>query len=145
MNLHLLPSLVGKLRARKRVGRGVGSGRGFHTSGRGSKGTKARNTVHMYFEGGQLPLVRRLPHFSGFRLYRSGTLALRVDQAVHFAEAGALSVEIIRNNPQFSRAPYRGVKLIAGRKTLSEPFIVTGIQVTPGARQQIEDAGGSVQ
>lgn len=57
--------------AKKRVGRGYGSGKGGHTTGRGSKGQKARGKVRSTFEGGQLPLVRRLPRRGGFRPYRA--------------------------------------------------------------------------
>ena len=61
-NLHPSP---GAVKLRKRVGRGEGSGRG-KTAGRGTKGTKARGEVHTFFEGGQMPLVRRIPKLKGF-------------------------------------------------------------------------------
>ena len=65
MELHKLSRIVaGK---KKRVGRGYGSGKGGHTTGRGAKGQKVRNRVRPAFEGGQLPLVRRLPRRGGFR------------------------------------------------------------------------------
>ena len=67
MKLHDLSSPRGTTKNRKRVGRGTGSGHGTF-SGRGSKGQKARTAphIHPYFEGGQLPLSRRLPHKRGF-------------------------------------------------------------------------------
>lgn len=52
-------------KSKKRLGRGYGSGRGGHTSSRGQKGQKARNTVPIWFEGGQLPLIRRTPFIRG--------------------------------------------------------------------------------
>ncbi|KRT67687.1 MAG: 50S ribosomal protein L15, large subunit ribosomal protein L15 [candidate division WWE3 bacterium CSP1-7] len=59
MELHELTRIVkGK---KKRVGRGYGSGKGGHTTGRGAKGQKVRNRVRSSFEGGQIPLARRLP------------------------------------------------------------------------------------
>lgn len=55
---------------KKRVGRGYGSGKGGHTTGRGAKGQKVRGKIKLVFEGGQLPLVRRLPRRGGFRSHR---------------------------------------------------------------------------
>jgi large subunit ribosomal protein L15 len=65
MELHELTKIV--KRRKKRVGRGYGSGKGGHTTGRGAKGQKIRNKLRPSFEGGQLPLVRRLPRRGGFR------------------------------------------------------------------------------
>uniref|UniRef100_A0A831Z1B9 50S ribosomal protein L15 n=1 Tax=candidate division WWE3 bacterium TaxID=2053526 RepID=A0A831Z1B9_UNCKA len=59
MHLHELSKIVGG--RKKRVGRGYGSGKGGHTTGRGAKGQKVRGRIRATFEGGQLPLVRRLP------------------------------------------------------------------------------------
>lgn len=63
MELSKLPKL-GR-RSKKRVGRGYGSGKGGHTVGRGAKGNKARGKIPIWFEGGQLPLIRRLPFLRG--------------------------------------------------------------------------------
>lgn len=68
MELHSLSKIVKK--AKKRVGRGYGSGKGGHTTGRGTKGQKARGKVKATFEGGQLSLAKRLPRKKGFRPYR---------------------------------------------------------------------------
>lgn len=61
-------------RAKKRVGRGYGSGKGGHTTGRGAKGQKVRSKVRATFEGGQLSLVRRLPRMGGFLSHRKRIL-----------------------------------------------------------------------
>src|SRR3989344_706766 len=63
MKIHELPAVV--QRGKKRVGRGYGSGKGGHTVGRGAKGNKARGKIPLWFEGGQLPLIRRLPFQRG--------------------------------------------------------------------------------
>ncbi|MFZ2202372.1 MAG: 50S ribosomal protein L15, partial [Microgenomates group bacterium] len=55
----------------KRLGRGGGSGKGFHTVGRGQKGQKTRGTIPVWFEGGQLPLIRRTPFVRGKRRFKS--------------------------------------------------------------------------
>ena len=65
IQLNQLSPLKGRKRSKKRVGRGQGSGKGSHTSGRGAKGQKVRGKVHLYFEGGQLPITKRLPHQRG--------------------------------------------------------------------------------
>src|SRR5918999_3043544 len=65
MKPHELKPAEGSHKKRKRVGRGEGSGKG-KTAGRGTKGTKARGEVHLFFEGGQMPLVRRIPKLKGF-------------------------------------------------------------------------------
>lgn len=66
MELQRLPKLKGKKRPAKRIGRGYGSGKGGHTVGRGQKGQKARGKMSPGFEGGQLPLGKRLPVRKGF-------------------------------------------------------------------------------
>ena len=66
MKPHELASPPGARKGRKRVGRGEAAG-GGKTAGRGTKGTKARGQVHPFFEGGQMPLARRLPKLKGFR------------------------------------------------------------------------------
>lgn len=66
MKPHDLKPPAGARKARKRVGRGEGSGYG-KTAGRGTKGTKARNRVRTFFEGGQMPLTRRVPKLKGFK------------------------------------------------------------------------------
>lgn len=71
LNLSSLNKLVGKRRSGKRVGRGYGSGKGGHTSGRGQKGQKARGKIKDTFEGGQQPLYKRLPHRKGFKSIHS--------------------------------------------------------------------------
>src|SRR5918997_2081850 len=65
MKPHNLHPSDGAVKPRKRVGRGEGSGRG-KTAGRGTKGTKARGEVHIFFEGGQMPITRRIPKLKGF-------------------------------------------------------------------------------
>src|ERR671921_717040 len=66
MKPHDLKPAEGSHKRKKRVGRGDGSGRG-KTAGRGTKGSRARGEVHIFFEGGQMPLARRLPKLKGFR------------------------------------------------------------------------------
>ena len=69
MNISTLPTLT--RRPKKRLGRGYGSGKGGHTSSRGAKGQHARNKVAIWFEGGQLPLIKRLPFQRGKGRFKS--------------------------------------------------------------------------
>ncbi len=71
MNIHSLPKI--RSRSQKRIGRGYGSGKGGHTSSRGNKGQHARNSVAIWFEGGQLPLIKRLPFQRGKSRFKSLT------------------------------------------------------------------------
>ena len=89
MQLHDLKPVVGAKQPRVRVGRGSGAGRG-KTAGKGTKGQNARSgrSVAPYFEGGQLPLVRRLPHLPGFNnLWRIEFKPVNLDRLTVF-EAG---------------------------------------------------------
>ena len=65
IKVHDLKPAPGSTKGRKRVGRGI-AGKGGKTAGRGHKGQKARDTVPAYFEGGQMPLIRRVPKLKGF-------------------------------------------------------------------------------
>jgi len=67
INLNNLAGITARKRGKKRVGRGQGSGKGSHTTGRGAKGQKIRGKVSLHFEGGQLPITKRLPHQKGFK------------------------------------------------------------------------------
>ena len=69
MNLHSLPQTTA--RAKKRRGQGYGSGKGGHTSGRGQKGQRSRGGISLWFEGGQLPQIRRFPFVRGKRRFVS--------------------------------------------------------------------------
>jgi large subunit ribosomal protein L15 len=143
MRLNDLKPADGSKSARKRVGRGIGSGLG-KTAGRGHKGQKARaGGFHKVgFEGGQMPLQRRLPKV-GFRSRK----ARRVDE-IRLGELGRLegdvvSLESLRAVGLIDRA-VRQVKLIKSG-SIERAVTVRGVGVTAGARAAIEAAGGSVE
>jgi large subunit ribosomal protein L15 len=143
MRLNDLKPAAGSKSARKRVGRGIGSGLG-KTAGRGHKGQKARaGGFHKVgFEGGQMPLQRRLPKV-GFRSRK----ARRVDE-IRLGELGRLegdvvSLESLRAVGLIDRA-VRQVKLIKSG-SIERAVTVRGVGVTAGARAAIEAAGGSVE
>ena len=142
MQLNSLKPAAGSNKARKRVGRGIGSGLG-KTAGRGHKGQKSRSGgFHKIgFEGGQMPLQRRLPK-RGFVSPRAGLVAeVRLsdlqrmkDDVVDMAALHAAGV--------VSRFARRAKLILSGK--LERAVTVQGIGVTKGARAAIEAAGGKV-
>lgn len=142
MKPHELKPVAGAHRARKRVGRGEGSGKG-KTAGRGTKGTKARGSVPTFFEGGQMPLTRRVPKLKGF------TPPTRtIYGAVNVGALGALDASEI--GPDELRAAGlvrkhdRLVKLL-GNGEIGRAIKVRAHAASAAARTKIESAGGTVE
>jgi large subunit ribosomal protein L15 len=142
MRLHELKSPRGARRARRRVGRGEGSGRG-KTAGRGTKGTRARGSVPLFFEGGQMPLVRRLPKRKGFR-----PINRIVYGTVNVSELGRMEAS------EIGPAELRATGLVRKRdriiKVLGQGDIDRAVTVkahafSDAAKQKIEAAGGKVE
>lgn len=140
---HLLPSLM--TRAKKRLGRGIGSGKGGHTASRGTKGQKSRRgaKVPLRFEGGNLPLIKRLPMIRGkgrLKQVRAHVeLTLTDLDRLTQDQVSLDTLRLARLVPNTSTS----VKVIA-TGTLSRPVTLTGIRVSSTARQLIEKAGGQV-
>ena len=141
LKLHDLRPAPGSKTARTRVGRGEAS-KG-KTAGRGTKGTKARNTVPFGFEGGQMPLHMRLPKLRGF------TNPFRVEyQPVNlatlqelFPEGGTVTVEeLVANGAVRKNQPVK----VLGSGDLSVKLDVTAQKFSASAEQKIAAAGGSV-
>jgi len=143
MKLNTLSPAAGSKPARKRVGRGIGSGLG-KTGGRGHKGQKSRSggTVRPGFEGGQMPLKQRLPKF-GFTSRKSlvsGEVRLNEIAKV---EGDVVTLETLKqaglltNNIKFAKVVLSG--------EISRSVTVQGLGVTKGARAAIEAAGGKIE
>jgi len=143
MYLNSIQPAPGAKKPKKRLGRGIGSGLG-KTGGRGHKGQKARAGGYhkVGFEGGQMPIQRRLPKF-GFRSLKALTrdevrlneLALVTAEAVDLLSLKAAGL---------IRGDVTDVKIIASGK-IDRAVTVRGIRVTAGARAAIEAAGGKVE
>ena len=143
MRLNDVSPGAGAKRARKRRGRGVASGLG-KTGGRGHKGQKSRagGGVRRGFEGGQMPLQRRLPKF-GFTSRKSLLRAdLRVASLDRLADVH-VSLESLRTSGLIGRS-VRYVKIF-GTARLRRGYEVRGIPVSNGARASIEASGGRVE
>jgi len=143
MYLNSIHPAPGAKKPKKRLGRGIGSGLG-KTAGRGHKGQKARAGGYhkVGFEGGQMPIQRRLPKF-GFRSLK----ALTRDE-VRLNELALVTAEVVDLLSLKAAGVIRGdvldVKVIASGK-IDRAVTVRGIRVTAGARAAIEAAGGKVE
>ena len=142
MELNTIQPALGSKRPRRRVGRGIGSGLG-KTAGRGHKGQKSRaGGFHKVgFEGGQMPLQRRLPK----RGFKSAALKYNAEITLSDLERlGADEVDVLaRKQAGLGRALVRVVKVIRSGE-LKRAVKLTGIGATKGAREAIEAAGGSL-
>lgn len=143
MHLNTLAPVAGSKKAKKRVGRGIGSGLG-KTAGRGHKGLKSRSggKVKPGFEGGQMPLQKRLPKY-GF----SSRIAL-VSSEIRLSELNKIDGEIVSldtlRSANLINQNIKQVKIFLSGK-LEKAVVVKGLSVTKGAKSAIEAAGGSVQ
>ncbi len=142
MELNTIKPAAGSKKNRRRVGRGGGSGLG-KTAGRGHKGQKARaGGFHKVgFEGGQMPLQRRLP--------KRGFLATTITKAAEVrsgdlakAGAGAIDLEGLKKAGLVAADAKRAKIILAGK--VDKAFTVSGIAASKGAKAAIEKAGGSI-
>ncbi len=143
MKLNTLKPANGAKRTRKRVGRGIGSGLG-KTGGRGDKGQRSRSggSTPRGFEGGQMPLQRRLPK-SGFT---SRTAIQRAQVRLHElskVDAEVIDLDALRAAGIIGHNIRRAKVMLSG--TLDRAVVLKGIGVTKGARAAIEATGGRVE
>ena len=142
MELNTLSPATGSTRAKKRVGRGIGSGSG-KTCGTGHKGQKSRSggSVKPGFEGGQMPLQMRLPKF-GFSS-RVGRITAEVRTSeLNKVDGGLISIESLRK-ARVITANIKRVKVMLSGEVVKK-FTVEGVGVSKGAKEAIEKAGGKV-
>ena len=142
MKVHELKPPVGSRRRRKVVGRGPGSGHG-QTSGRGEKGQKARSggSSRPWFEGGQLPLHRRVPKRGFTNIFRREYAILNVGDLERF-EVGATVTPAMLQAEGLVRVSALGVKIL-GDGTLSKPLTVSAHGFSKGAMAKIRAVGGT--
>lgn len=143
MRLNSLSPAQGSKKAKRRVGRGAGSGWG-KTAGRGMKGQKARSGggVRPGFEGGQQPLKQRVPKF-GFRS-RIGLVTAEVRLGeLNKIDAEVIDLAALQASNIISRNMKRARVMLSGE--ISRAVTVQGLKVTKGARAAIEAAGGKVE
>ena len=144
MRLNTLKPADGAREERKRVGRGIGSGLG-KTCGRGHKGSFARSgkgKIKAKFEGGQMPLIKRLPKV-GFRSKLKLDCAEVLSYQLDKLEAGEIDFAALRAAKLVPSSAKRAK--IVKKGDLSKAFVLKGVAATAGAKAAIEAAGGSVQ
>lgn len=151
MNLGTLKPAKGSTRRNKRLGRGVGSGKGGHSSSRGNKGQKSRTGNHRmpaWFEGGQMPLQRRVPKFGFKNPNRVSFNVLNLGQLGSLVEAGRLSADTPITPDSLREAGLARkndrIKILGG----GELTVALNIEVhafSKSAEEKIQAAGGSIQ
>lgn len=142
MKPHELKPAPGSHKARKRVGRGEGSGYG-KTAGRGTKGTKARGKVRAFFEGGQMPLVRRIPKLKGFTPPNR-----TVYGAVNVGQLAELSQDEVGPDELRTAGLVRkrdALVKVLGDGELNRAMTVRAHAFSGAARSKIEAAGGKTE
>jgi large subunit ribosomal protein L15 len=143
-DLSRLPRPEGATGPKKRLGRGPGSGTG-KTSGKGHKGQKARTggSVHTWFEGGQMPLQRRLPKRGFTNNFRTVFEIVNVGDLARITET-EITPEVLDAHRLIDLGKKRPVKLL-GDGSIDRQVTVRAHAVSAGARAKIEAAGGSVE
>lgn len=143
-NLQNIPSLVKK--SKRRLGRGTGSGRG-KTSGRGTKGQKSREKIRLGFEGGQLPLIKRLPLYRGKgrnKVWRKKALVVNLKYLNILPKDTRVDKETLvkYNLLKAADAESHEIKIL-GEGELTKPLKIA-LKTSKSARLKIEKAGGKV-
>ena len=145
MKLNELKTTLGATQSRKRVGRGVGSGLG-KTSGKGHKGQNARSGggVRPGFEGGQLPLFRRIPKrgFSNAK-FKVEYAVINVGDLNNFDEGTVITPELLKEK-KIIKNQLCGIKIL-GNGTLEKKLTVRANSFSLSAKQKIETLGGKIE
>ena len=144
-DLSNLPRPAGANRDRKRLGRGPGSGTG-KTSGKGHKGQKARTGHHgtpTWFEGGQMPIQRRLPKRGFKNPFRTEYEIVNLDDIAALEET-EVTPEVLHQHRLIDLGKGRPVKIL-GNGELERKVTISAHRVSAAARTKIEAAGGSVE
>ncbi len=144
MNLHELAPVEGSTHVAKRKGRGTGTGNG-KTGGRGHKGQKARSggKVRVGFEGGQMPLARRVPKRGFNNIFAKPLTAVNVGSLERFENGAVVDAAALIEKGVISDCKY-GLKLLANGK-LTKKLTVKAAAFSESAKAKIEEAGGKAE
>lgn len=143
-DLDILKPPPGSRKARKRVGRGVGSGQG-KTAGRGSKGSRSRSggKPRPWFEGGQMPLVRRVPKRGFTNIFKKEYALVKVGDLDRFDAGEEVDLDSLRDRGLLK--PRDKLVKVLGDGALTKPLKVRVHKLSRAARAKIESAGGTWQ
>ena len=144
MKLHELQPAEGSTTAKKRLGRGVGSGLG-KTSGKGHKGAKARSGggKRPGFEGGQMPLYRRVPKKGFNNIFGTDYAAVNVERLEVFEDGAVVDAQALKD-AGIIKKELGGVKIM-GNGDLTKKLTVKAAKVTASAKEKIEALGGKAE
>ena len=144
MKLHELNAPAGARKAVTRKGRGAGSGNG-KTAGYGHKGQKARSGggVRIGFEGGQMPLARRLPKRGFNNIFAKPLTAINVTALNRFEDGATVNLQVLLDSGVLTKCPY-GVKIL-GNGELTKKLTVQATAFSASAKEKIEAAGGKAE
>jgi large subunit ribosomal protein L15 len=145
MELNNLKPKKGARHARKRVGRGPGSGQG-KTAGRGEKGQKSRSGFSRMrgFEGGQMPLHRRLPKRGFTNIFKKEHAVVNVSDLERFDNGATVDEAALREAGLVKGGRHAGIKVLGAGK-LTKKLTVHATKFSEAAKKQIEQAGGTCQ
>ena len=144
MKLHELTAVEGSTKERKRIGRGHGSGQG-KTAGKGHKGQKARSggSIRPGFEGGQMPLQRRIPQRGFNNIFAKKIVAINVSALNKFEDGAEVDAQALIN-AGIVKKEYDGIKIL-GNGEISKKLTVKVAAYSESAKQKIEAAGGKAE
>ncbi len=144
MNLHELSPAPGSTKSKKRLGRGIGSGTG-KTSGKGHKGQNARSGggVRPGFEGGQMPLSRRLPKRGFTNIFAKDYAIINVGDLNNFEDGATVNIDVLMS-AGIIKKPLSGLKIL-GNGEVTSKLNITAAKVSKSAAQKIEAAGGKIE
>ena len=144
MKLHELTAVEGSTKERKRIGRGHGSGQG-KTAGKGHKGQKARSggSIRPGFEGGQMPLQRRVPKRGFNNIFVKKIVAINVSDLNKFEDGAEVDAQALVN-AGIVKKEYDGIKIL-GNGEISKKLTVKVAAYSESAKQKIEAAGGKAE
>ena len=144
MNLHELAPVMGSTHVNKRKGRGTGTGNG-KTAGRGHKGQKARSGggVRIGFEGGQMPLARRIPKRGFHNIFAKPLESVNVSALEKFEDGAVVDAKALLDAGILSKCTY-GVKIL-GNGEITKKLTVKASAFSESAKAKIEAAGGKAE
>ena len=144
MKLHELKPVEGSTSAVKRIGRGTGSGIG-KTSGKGHKGQKARSgSKKNGFEGGQMPLARRLPKRGFTNIFAKEYSVINIEALNKLDDGTVVTADLLKQSGMIAKIEKDGLKVL-GRGELTKRLDVKAAKFTQTAQKAIEAAGGTVE
>lgn len=145
MKLHELKPAEGAVRAKRRLGRGTATGQG-KTAGRGQKGQWSRSGggVRVGFEGGQMPLARRLPKRGFNNIFKKVYTEVNVEVLNRFENGTEITAELLKSTKTINKIGKDGIKIL-GEGNLEKALTVKAAKFTASAQEKIEKAGGKAE